>query len=248
MRVSRTRVVGSVVLLRKKGGRPAGAARRSLRVLVDRPVRSILTQRNVLRRRAPRSAGVGAAQLGPIVCVTNEELMKGTQIHSEVVFRDEDDEAIPDAVFADDTTALGYGLYCDVYSPGLSPLLESIGSRFPVSCTFSSTYIGAATDSEGNVLTEPSFVFGLQCSKTIDELALVVHDAYVKMCQDAEDRPCMIGMTTTLRDTALFPYRIQAGLDASVVIRGDPPFEKGDRIEIVIDLVDGAQMRDEQVM
>jgi hypothetical protein len=103
-------------------------------------------------------------------------------------------------------------------------------------------------DSDGNVLTDSSFAFGAGCSQTIDQAALVLYDAYVKICEDSADRPCVIGTTRTPRDTALFPYRIGAGMNWSVSIGGDPPFKRGDRIDIVIDLLDGGQVRDEQVM
>jgi hypothetical protein len=49
-------------------------------------------------------------------------------------------------------------------------------------------------------------------------------------------------------DTALFPYRVRAGVDTSLVIRTEPPLEKGERYEVLIDLLDGGQVRDEQVM
>ncbi|HMJ02161.1 MAG TPA: hypothetical protein VK506_04415 [Conexibacter sp.] len=253
MRTSPTRVIGSVVLLRAKGTRGAVSARRSLRVVVGGPVASIVTQRNVLRRRAPRSAGARAAGgEAPLFCATNEGIVDGayrSYDHGEFLGVDFGGYRLKSEVrYEPDVPALAYGLYCDVYRPDLTPLLTAIGSRFPVSCTFTGTYIGAATDSGGNVLTEPSFVWGLQCSKTIDELALVVYEGYVKYCEDAADRPCSITTTTTQRDTALFQYRLPANMDWSVTIGGDPPLMRGGKIDLVIDLANGGQVRDEQVM
>jgi hypothetical protein len=143
---------------------------------------------------------------------------------------------------------LGYGLYCDVYRPDLTPLLTAIGAQFPFSCTFSSTYVGPATDSEGNVLTEPTYLFGGRCDTVIDKLHLTLHDTFVKMCRDSSGRGCAVTTTRQERDTALFPYMIAAGMDWSLSIGGDPPLQRGDKVEVVIDLVDGGQVHYDQVM
>ena len=253
-RMSSTRVIGTLVLLRREGGSSSATAQaaRSLRVMVNRPVASVLMQRNVLRRRPPRGTGAEAAQ-GDILCgdnwwsefiddldseQTNRVLLvmgyepKGFQIEAEVAYTRE-------------APALAYGLLCDVYPAESTGLLDDIGAQFPFSCRFSSTYIGAATDSEGNVITEPSFIFGGSCDKPLEKLHLTLHDVFVKMCRDSSGRTCEVSMD---RETALFPYSIPAGTDWSVSVGSDPPLGRGERIEIVIDLVDGGQIRDEQVM
>ena len=245
MRLSRRRVIGTVVLLRKRGGRAAPGA---VRVVVSRGVRARVTQRNVLRRRAPGSAGAAQSGMG-FACDDAPILPLDTGAHAGFVaydlgaFRLESDVA-----YRQKAPELAYDLYCDVYKPDLTPLLGSIGSRFPVSCTFTSTYIGAATDSDGNVVTEPSYMLGMNCSQTIDEVALVLHGAYVNFCEDSADRPCEVRTTTDERDTAVFRYQVRANLDASFFVRGDPPLQRGRRIDLVIDLADGGQIRDDQVM
>jgi hypothetical protein len=264
VRVNKNLVVGTVVLVRRKrGGRAAAARTRALRVFLDRPVASKITQRNVLRRHPPKRAGASGEEAHGPSC-TGETglftLLSGDTVPqggwSFSLYYNDWDRLVEDDIDVESTdwlrlsAALGYGLYCDSYDPDLTRLLAAMGSEFPFNCTFTSTFIGSATDENGNVLTEPTFQLDVECDVPVQEMEVRMVDEYRKIvtCKDSAGHACEVREGDSPADTALFADPLPANERRTYSITTDPRLQHGVKVDLVLDLFGPGEVSDQQVM
>ena len=79
-------------------------------------------------------------------------------------------------------------------------LLRASGPDLPREVTF----IGAATDSEGNVLNDPAFLFDFRCDRPVQSFGITLDDLQVRDCKDAAGNVCRVFSTRSPSDTAVF--------------------------------------------
>jgi hypothetical protein len=273
IRLSRRRVVGSVLMLRRRPRRgrilipPRGAA---ALLAANADVESVVVERNAiadLRRENARAAGQRAGAAGeeanaPTACGETglfslvQDHPNPTGAWSFGIYYNDWDRLVdfdppPPRNGEDDTLMrLGYGIACGLpdrfeNSPlerWLDDLLFDLGAPSIVPFTIITTFVGSAVDSQGNVLTQPSFQVQIRVGVEVDGVLLGVEDRAVNYGEDSAGNDAVIqnGM-------ALFPFVVPPGQDRAYTIRTDPPLMRGDEYILVIDTEQG-NARVEDVM
>lgn len=267
-RLSRRQVVGSVLLMRKRGkGRVARTPRRALaRIASDARIASVTVERNAiadLRRGRARAAGEQAnaptacGETGLFSLLSGDALPEGgwsfglyyNNWDALIDFSDPTVEGSTDAELRKVAEIL-YGVACEQterFSPetqkALDDLFLGLGAERPgPSCGILTTYVGPATDGEGNFLTQPSVNVSIRCEATVNGVTITIDDHTPIRCLDSAGNEC-----TIQGNLAVFPFPVPMGEDRSYGLTTDPPLERGDRLELLIETNRG-DIRDEQVM
>jgi hypothetical protein len=258
IRLSRRRVVGSVLLLRKRPRRgrilipPPGAA---ALVATDGRVQSVVVERNAiadLRREKARAAGEEAnaptacGETGLFTLLSGDTLPRGGWSFG-LYYNNWDrlidfDEPPPNYGEAATLMLVGYGIACGFperfedtpFEVAYDDFVFDLGAPPPVTCNLFTTFIGSATDSEGHVLTQPIFQVRIRCGIEIDGVLLGVEDKAPTRCADSAGHQCVIQ-----GGAALFPFTVPAFQDRSFSIETDPALMRGDAFRIEIDTREG---------
>jgi hypothetical protein len=268
-RISRRQVVGSVLLMRARGGgRVPRTPRAAVALLeVNAPVASVTVERNAiadLRRERARASGEQAnaptacGETGLFSLLSGDTLPSGNWSFGLyyngwdklVDFEGLTSETDP-AEWARLSTALGYGVACgktllfeDVdLQLSYDDFLRSLGAGVPgPGCRLFTTYVGPATDGEGNILTQPFVDIAIRCDSPLTAITFAIPDHVPIRCSDSTGHDCTIA-----DGKAVFPLLLPPFEDRSFGITTEPPLERGDFLDIYLDSPRG-DVEDHQVM
>jgi len=267
-RLSGRQVVGSVLLMRGRGrGRVARTPRGArARIEVGAQAASVTVERNTitdLRREQARASGEEAnaptacGETGLFTLLSGDTLPPGgwsfglyyNDWDRLIDFSDPGVEGF-DRVELLRVLELTYGVACgrtEDLDPdaqlSLDDFIASLGATPPgPACGIITTYVGPATDGQGNVLTQPLVSVSVRCAATINGVTITVPGHTPIRCNDSAGNDC-----TIQGDLALFPFSVPANEDRSYGVTTDPPLERGDRLELLIE-TNRRDIRDEQVM
>jgi hypothetical protein len=266
-RLSRKQVVGSVLMMRKRGGRVSRTPRAAAaRIAANAPVASVTVERNAiadLRRERARASGEEAnaptacGETGLFTLLSGDTLPPGN-FSFDLYYNNWDqlidfgDPAVERDKLAEllRLTELGYGLACGQTARldpdaqlSLDDFIKSLGATPPgPDCGIITTYVGPATDGEGHILTQPLVNVSLRCSATINGVTITLPEHMPIRCSDSAGHDC-----TIQGPMALFPFTVPAFEDRSYGVTADPPLERGDPLDIWIES-DRGDLREHAVM
>ncbi len=268
VRISRGQVVGSVLLMRALGrGRTARTPRAAVaHVAASAPAASVTVERNAiadLRRERARASGEQAnaptacGETGLFSLMTGDALPPGNWSFG-IYYNDWDrlvDFSEPAVERYNGAELLRilevtYGIGCgetDSFAPGVqssyNDFIRSLGARPPgPDCGILTTYVGSATDEQGNVLTQPLVNIAIRCDSPLTGITFAIPDHMPIRCTDSAGHDC------TIQDgKAVFPFPLAPFEDRSYGITTDPPLERGDFLDIYIESPRG-NVEDHQVM
>lgn len=268
VRLSRTQVVGSVLLMRARGrGRAVRTPRAAAaRFAADTPAAAVTVERNAiagLRREQARASGEQAnaptacGETGLFTLLSGDTLPQGGW--SFGLYYNDWDQLIDfdDRVLEGDRDAeaqllveLAYGIGCGrpgAFDPPThshyGDFLNSLGAPpLGPSCLIFTTYVGPATDGEGHVLTQPFVNVAIRCDSQMTGITFGIPDHMPIRCTDSAGHDCTIE-----GGKAVFPFVLPPFEDRSYSITTDPPLKRGDFLDIYLDSPRG-DVEDHQVM
>ena len=268
VRISRRQVVGSVLLMRARGGGRVARTPRAAaaRIAANAPVASVTVERNAiadLRRERARASGEQAnaatacGETGLFTLLSGDTLPAGGWSFG-LYYNDWDrliDFDDPNVERFDRTELLRilevtYGIACGEtgsFDTGVQSsydeFIRGLGATPPgPGCNILTTYIGPATDGEGNILTQPIVNIAIRCDSPLTAITFAIPDHMPIRCTDSAGHDC------TIQDgKAVFPFPLAPFEDRSYGITTDPPLERGDFLDIYIESPRG-DVEDHQVM
>jgi hypothetical protein len=267
-RLSRRQVVGSVLLMRKRGpGRVARTPRGArARIEVAARAASVTVERNTIADlRHERARASGEQANAPTACgetglftLLSGDTLPASNWSFGLYYNDWDrliDFSDPGVERSDVAEVLRifeltHGVACgrtDDFDPdaqlSLDDFIASLGATPPApACNILTTFVGPATDGEGNILTQPVVNISLRCDSPITGITFGIPDHTPTRCSDSAGHDC------TIEDgKAVFPFLLPPFEDRSYGITTDPPLERGDHLDIFLDSPRG-DVEDHQVM
>jgi len=263
-RISKRQVVGAAVLMRKRGARGGRTPRAAVASPVaNAPATSVTVERNAIAdlRRARAS---GEQANAPTVCgetglfslLAGDKLPPGSWSFS-LYYNDWDrliefsDRGLERPKEEELTMVeLVFGMGCEKTElierdkqGALDDFIKSLGAPLPgPDCTFLTTYIGPATDGQGNILTPPAVSSSIQCTSLLNSVTLSVPNHTPIRCEDSAGNDC-----TIRGDEAVFPFLLTPFESRGYNLVTDPPLERGDRLELELDSNRG-DLNEQQVM
>ena len=263
-RISRRQVVGSVLLMRARGrGQLPRTPRAAVaRLDVNAPVASVTVERNAiadLRRERVRASGEQAnaatacGETGLFTLLMGDTLPAGgwsfglyyNDWDRLIDFDDPNVERFNGRELLEILEAT-YGIACGETAgvqSSYNEFIRSLGATPPgPGCNILTSYIGPATDGEGNILTQPLVNIAIRCDSPLTGITFAIPDHMPIRCTDSAGHDC------TIEDgKAVFPFPLAPFEDRSYGITTDPPLERGDFLDIYIDSPRG-DVEDHQVM
>jgi hypothetical protein len=267
-RLSRKRVVGSALLMRKRPSRRVARTPRAAaaRITANAPIASATVERNAiadLRRERAHASGEEAnapsacGETGLFSLLSGDTIPPGNWSFGLyynnwdriVDFSDPMIEHMRGAELLR-LMEVTYGIGCGddaTFGPGVrssyNDLIRSLGAQAPgPSCGILTTYVGPATDGEGHILTQPLVNVSLSCSVTIQGVTITIPDHLPTMCRDSVGNDC-----TIQGNLAIFPFDVPGGEDRSYSVATDPPLERGLHMQMELETPQGV-VREDQVM
>ncbi len=263
-RISRRQVVGSVLLMRGRGRAQLPRTPRAAvaRLEVNAPVASVTVERNAiadLRRERARASGEQAnaatacGETGLFTLLMGDTLPAGgwsfglyyNDWDRLIDFDDPNVERFDRRELLEILEAT-YGIACGETTgiqSSYNEFIRSLGATPPgPGCNILTSYIGPATDGEGNILTQPLVNIAIRCDSPLTAITFAIPDHTPIRCTDSAGHDCTIA-----DGKAVFPFGLPAFEDRSFGITTDPPLERGDFLDIYIDSPRG-DVEDHQVM
>ena len=255
-RLSGKRVVGSVLLMRKRPNRHVARTPRAAaaRIASNAPIASATVERNViadLRRDGARASGeemnapTACGETGLFSLLSGDTIPPGTasfglyynnwdrmiRFSDPAVERSDGAESLR---LMELTYAIGCGethLLDPEAERWYQDLIKSLGARPPgAACGIITTYVGPATDGEGHVLTEALVDVSIRCNAQINSVTFTITGHTPTRCSDSAGHDCMID-----GGAAVFPYLVAPYETRSFDVTTDPPVFHSDLLELIIE-------------